>query len=51
MKSGNLEKRARISENLVKGLSKVASILGSKIMAVRSDISWAVGFDVELSEK
>ena len=44
-------KRARISENLVKGLSEVASILGREIRAASSEISRAVGFDVELSEK
>ena len=44
-------KWARISKNLVKCLSKVASILGREIRAASSEISQAVGFDVELSEK
>jgi len=38
-------------ENLVKGLSEVASILGGEIRAPSSEISQAVGFDVEPSEK
>ncbi|KAJ8441616.1 hypothetical protein Cgig2_023769 [Carnegiea gigantea] len=50
-KSRNLEKRVRASDNLVKGLSKVASILEREIRAASSNISRAIGFDVELSEK
>ncbi|KAJ8430718.1 hypothetical protein Cgig2_000283 [Carnegiea gigantea] len=50
-KSGNLEKRVRASNNLVKGLSEVASIPGREIRAACSNISRAIGFDVELSEK
>ncbi|KAJ8424269.1 hypothetical protein Cgig2_003800 [Carnegiea gigantea] len=50
-KSGNLGKRVRASDNLVKGLSEVASILGREIRAASSNISRAIGFDVELSEK
>ena len=50
-KSGNLGKRVRTSDNLVKGLSEVASILGREIRAASSNISRAIGFDVELSEK
>ncbi|KAJ8428054.1 hypothetical protein Cgig2_030674 [Carnegiea gigantea] len=50
-KFGNLCKRVSIFENLVKGLSEVASILSSKISATSSEISRIVGFDVELSEK
>ena len=44
-------KQARISKNLVKGLSEVASILSREIKAASSEISRAVSFDVELSEK
>ena len=36
---------------MVKGLSKVASILGTEIRATSREISRAVGFDIELSEK
>ncbi|KAJ8425459.1 hypothetical protein Cgig2_018857 [Carnegiea gigantea] len=50
-KSGNLGKRVRASDNLVKGLSEVASILGREIRAASSNISRVIDFDVELSEK
>ena len=50
-KFGNLGKRVRGSDNLVKGLSEVASILRREIRAASSNISRAIGFDVELSEK
>ncbi|KAJ8446004.1 hypothetical protein Cgig2_012348 [Carnegiea gigantea] len=50
-KSGNLGKWVRASDNLVKGLSEVTSILGREIRAASSNISRAIGFDVELSEK
>ncbi|KAJ8433588.1 hypothetical protein Cgig2_012601 [Carnegiea gigantea] len=44
-------RRVRASDNLVKGLSEVASILGREIRAASSNISQAIDFDVELSEK
>ncbi|KAJ8423829.1 hypothetical protein Cgig2_008924 [Carnegiea gigantea] len=50
-KSRNLGKRVRVSDNLVKGLSEVASILGREINAASSNISQAIGFDVKLNEK
>ncbi|KAJ8440462.1 hypothetical protein Cgig2_013621 [Carnegiea gigantea] len=50
-KFGNLEKRVRVSDNLVKGLSEVASILGREIRTASSNISRAIDFDVELSQK
>jgi len=51
-KSGNSVKRVRASDNLVKALSEVASILGREIRVASSNISRAIGFDVvELSEK
>ncbi|KAJ8421842.1 hypothetical protein Cgig2_010225 [Carnegiea gigantea] len=50
-KSGNLGKWVRASDNLVKGLSEVAFILGTEIRAASSNISRAINFDVELSEK
>jgi len=50
-KSGNLGKWVRTSDNLVKGLSEVASTLGKEIKATSSNISRAIVFDVELSEK
>ncbi|KAJ8429342.1 hypothetical protein Cgig2_008789 [Carnegiea gigantea] len=50
-KPGHLGKRVRASNDLVKGLSEVASILGREIRATSSNISRAIGFDVELSKK
>ncbi|KAJ8423319.1 hypothetical protein Cgig2_020478 [Carnegiea gigantea] len=50
-KSGNLGKRVRAPDNLVKSLSEVVFILGREIRATSSNISRAIGFDVELSEK
>jgi len=47
VKLENLGKQTRISKNLVKGLLKVASILGGEIRAASSEISRAVGFDIE----
>ena len=50
-KSGNLGKQVRASDILVKGISEVASILGREIRAASSNISQAIDFDFELSEK
>ncbi|KAJ8426018.1 hypothetical protein Cgig2_017100 [Carnegiea gigantea] len=50
-KSENLGKRIRASDNLAKGLSEVAYILGREIRAASSNSSRAIDFDVELSEK
>ncbi|KAJ8437095.1 hypothetical protein Cgig2_016449 [Carnegiea gigantea] len=50
-KSRNLGKWVRAYDNLVKGLTEVASILGREIRAASSNISRAIGFDVELSDK
>ncbi|KAJ8434775.1 hypothetical protein Cgig2_017183 [Carnegiea gigantea] len=51
VKSGNLGKQVRASDNLVKGLSEVASILRREIRPASSNISRAIDFDVELSKK
>ncbi|KAJ8420345.1 hypothetical protein Cgig2_032930 [Carnegiea gigantea] len=50
-KSGNLGKRVRAFDNLVKGLSEVVSILRTEISVASRNISRAIDFDVELSEK
>ena len=47
----NLGKRGRASDNLVKGLSEVASILRREIRAASSNIYLAIDFEVKLSEK
>ncbi|KAJ8433020.1 hypothetical protein Cgig2_015447 [Carnegiea gigantea] len=51
VKFGNFRKWVISSDNLVKGLSEIVSILGREIRAASSNINRAIGFDAELSEK
>ncbi|KAJ8422046.1 LOW QUALITY PROTEIN: hypothetical protein Cgig2_003818 [Carnegiea gigantea] len=48
---GNLVKWVRASDNLVKGLSEVASILEKEISAASSNITQVISFNVKFSEK